>query len=273
MSQQTLTNTTQDTQPQQDDDMPNKCLTMTIKAPFAHFKRIEGTVVRQTYKIPPRTTIAGLIAAMLGYDRDTYYDVLSVENADIAITPVNEIKTINIPVNALSTSRDKTTEIVEGTRSLSVRVPDPDNERQQYNFEVITNPAYKIDVRIRDQDVYNNLKHALKNKHAHYPISLGLSEYLANITYHGEHETTPLDHDTHTIHSAIPDASTINMDKTNHKVHTERSQADFDTHTPDSHRSKRHATEYNNVAFNKNANPLIATTTATQVQNRTIKFA
>jgi len=254
--------------------MPNTCLSFTLKGPYAHFKRVEGAVVRQTYKIPPRTTVAGIIAAILGYERNSYYETLGTENSDIAITPETEIKTLNIPANVLSTSHDTTKELTKGSRSISVQVPDPTQERQQYNFEVIHRPKYKIDVRIRDQQAYQQLKTALQNNTTQYPIALGLSEYLASIEYHGEHECNQLPTGTHKIDSTVPNANKVDMINTDCKIHTERSQADFTVDTPKGHRKKRKATGYNNVALNKNGKKLTTTdTTPTQINNRTVMFA
>ncbi len=52
---------------------------------FAHFRKFYTNSSSLTYLIPPRTTIEGIIAALLGYERDSYYDVLSVDKLNIAV--------------------------------------------------------------------------------------------------------------------------------------------------------------------------------------------
>lgn len=52
---------------------PNRCLSFTVRGPWGHFRRVEGNIVKQTYRIIPRTTVAGLIAGMLGIERDGYW--------------------------------------------------------------------------------------------------------------------------------------------------------------------------------------------------------
>ena len=48
---------------------PDRCLSFTVSGPWGHFRRVEGNIVKQTYQVIPRTTVAGLVAAMLGIDR------------------------------------------------------------------------------------------------------------------------------------------------------------------------------------------------------------
>ena len=50
-------------------ESPDRCLSLTVRGPWGHFRRIEGNVVKQTYRIIPRTTVAGLLAAVLGIEK------------------------------------------------------------------------------------------------------------------------------------------------------------------------------------------------------------
>ncbi len=43
-----------------------ECLSFTVEGPWAHFRRIDATTEKLTYRVIPRTTVAGLIAAVLG---------------------------------------------------------------------------------------------------------------------------------------------------------------------------------------------------------------
>ena len=40
-------------------------LTFTVTGPWGHFRRIDTTTEKLTYRVIPRTTVAGLIAAIL----------------------------------------------------------------------------------------------------------------------------------------------------------------------------------------------------------------
>ncbi len=185
---------------------PERCLSVTVHGPWGHFRRIEGNVVKQTYRIIPRTTVAGLFAAVLGIERDGYYDLFAPGESAVAIQPVREIRTINMPMNTLSTA-DGNLQSLNGRGKLSVKLPDPTTLRQQHNYEVLVDPAYRIDVWLADNEWYRELRETLEAGKSHYVPSLGLSEHLAEIEYHGEFEVEsgPND-DSVEVDSAVPDA-------------------------------------------------------------------
>jgi len=54
--------------------MSETCIVLDVSGDFAHFRKPHTTSPAQTFGVPPRTTIAGMIAGMLGLGRDSYYD-------------------------------------------------------------------------------------------------------------------------------------------------------------------------------------------------------
>ncbi|MFQ3319710.1 MAG: CRISPR-associated protein Cas5h [Natronomonas sp.] len=187
-------------------EQPDRCLSFTLRGPWGHFRRIEGNIVKQTYRIIPRTTVAGLLAAVLGIERDGYYTLFAPENSAVAIEPVREIRTINMPMNTLSTAADNL-QSLNGRGKVSVKLPDPTALRQQHNYEVLVEPGYRVDVALADEERYSQLRETLVAGESHYVPSLGLSEHLAEIEYHGEFtiEAEPRD-GTVEIDSAVPNA-------------------------------------------------------------------
>jgi len=189
-----------------DSKYPDRCLSFTVRGPWGHFRRVEGNVVKQTYRIMPRTTVAGLIAAMLGLERDSYYELFDPDSSAIAVEPVREIRTVNMPMNTLSTA-DGDLQSLNPRGKISIRLPDPTKLRQQHNYEVLVDPAYRIDVALDDDEQYRELERLLEAGKSHYVPSLGLSEHLAEVDYHGEFdvergpETDPV-----SVDSAVPDA-------------------------------------------------------------------
>lgn len=184
--------------------IPSTCLSFNVRGPWGHFRRIEGNIVKQTYLIMPRTTVTGLIAAILGLDRDSYYDIFQVENSAIAIQPMNELRTINMPMNTLSTSDSDLTS-VNSRGKISMKLPDPSKPRQQHNYEVLVEPAYRIDIGLRDTETYQQLKDMLVEGKSYYSPSLGLSEYLAEVNYLGEFSVAACsDSEVLEFNSAVP---------------------------------------------------------------------
>jgi len=185
---------------------PDRCLSLTVRGPWGHFRRVEGNVVKQTYRIIPRTTVAGLLAAVLGIERDGYYDLFGPERSAIAIGPVRELRTLNMPMNTLSTAAGDMWSL-NGRGKISVKLPNPTKLRQQHNYEVLVEPAYRIDVALADDDCYEQLGETLDAGKSYYVPSLGLSEYLAEIEFHGEFEVESSPDENHVaVDSAVPDA-------------------------------------------------------------------
>jgi CRISPR-associated protein Cas5h len=165
------------------DGVPDQCLSFTVRSTWGHFKRVGRSVTKQTYRIPPRTTVAGMLAGIVGMPRNSYYDVFGAESAAIAITPLADIRTVNIPTVGLGTDpgQDVTSTAGNYWSDYNVTYQDTTKDRQLHAYEVLADPAYRIDVALEDEDVYDDLTTYLEMGTSVYPPSLGKSEYLATI--------------------------------------------------------------------------------------------
>lgn len=264
MSQQSLDDWTAD----EAVDQPNRCLSFTVRGPWGHFRRIEGNIVKQTYRIIPRTTAAGLIAAILGIERDGYYDLFAPDRSAVAIEPVREIRTVNMPMNTLSTAAGNL-QSLNGRGKISVKLPDPTTLRQQHNYEVLVNPAYRIDVALADDQWYTELRETLAAGKSHYVPSLGLSEHLADIEYHGEFDIGDVpQQNTLDVDSAVPNAVDDVVLDSGTRCQIEESPAFMKTDS-----GGRTTTGFTNYAYNPDAEPLeVADTSASSVDGRTVVF-
>lgn len=191
------------------DGVPDRCLSLTVTSDWGHFRRVDRTVTKQTYRLPPRTTVAGMLAAIAGVHRDGYYDIFARETSAVAIEPVGELRTVTEPSLGLGTHPGESMTRAGGTgrRTVQVLYPDSTEPRQLHSYEYLVGPSFRIDVAVEDADFYTALKRHLQRGTSYYPPSMGLSELLAWVDYHGEFEVEVLDPDgTITIDSAVPDA-------------------------------------------------------------------
>lgn len=78
-----------------------KVLSFYLKAKMAHFRRFYSNSSSLTYSIPPRTTISGIIAGLMGYKRDSYYEIFSGDNCGITVAPRSQIKKLVQTMNLL----------------------------------------------------------------------------------------------------------------------------------------------------------------------------
>jgi len=72
-----------------------------LKGKMAHFRRFYSNSSALTYTIPPRTTVCGIVAGLMGYERDSYYEDFSLENCNITVSLNSQVKKTMQKLNLL----------------------------------------------------------------------------------------------------------------------------------------------------------------------------
>ncbi len=141
----------------------------TIAGPMAHFRKFYTTTSALTYLFPPRTTLMGLVAGMLGFERDNYYEKLSSRKLWVAVRMLTPVRKRTFTLNYLFTKDNKLYERGQGT---------------QIPVEwVLAKPPYRI-VRYRvylsspDEILMEKIVDRFKKQNFIWPVYLGVSEAL-----------------------------------------------------------------------------------------------
>lgn len=260
------------------------CLSLTVAGPWGHFRRIDGNTIKATYRLPPRTTVAGLLAAIAGYGRDSYYDLFDRQRSDIAVQPVPRpavgnadaaIRTMNLPENSLTTSGEGM-KTINSRGKVSIRYPDPAVDRQRINYEVLVDPAYRIDVRLSDAEAYQRLHDRLADGRSEYVPSLGLSEFLATVTFHGEFQPTKGEEAGNgriAVDSAVPSPERV-VPTPNQPHATERSPGDMTRTDNPGEFTGRKTTGFLRWAYSPQGEPLQVTDVeAYEIDGRRVVFS
>jgi CRISPR-associated protein Cas5h len=257
--------------------VPDSCLVCTVSGDWGHFRRIDRTVTKQTYRLPPRTTVAGLLAAIVGVGRDEYYEVFDPSVSAVGIEVVGSLRTTTQPSLGLGTNPDETFDSAGGSGRKTVKAsfPDSTDNRQIHSYEYVVDPAYRLYVAVEDEDFHAGLKHHLERGTSYYPPSLGLSELLARVETPDsgvEHEVTAVSADDSTIEvdSAIPEAVDTVIPSPGTPHHVERLPAAMEADG-----RNRRTTEFVDYAFAADGESLETTGDGLalgEVTGRTVAF-
>lgn len=166
--------------------VPDRLLIFDLLGPMAHFRKFYTSSSSLSYAYPPRTTLAGIIAAVIGRQRDTYYEDLSCENCKIAISVREPLKKIMQTVNYIKTAEGDGFSTAEG---VIKRFIDGDIKKYPTPLELVLSQATKEELRYRvyfwhsDKRIMDELIPKIREKKAVYPVSLGLSEFLGRLEF------------------------------------------------------------------------------------------
>lgn len=266
-----------ETSPNLTNGVPDSCLVCTVRGDWAHFRRIDRTVTKQTYRLPPRTTIAGLLAAIVGVGRDEYYEVFDPAVSAVGVEVVGDLRTVTHPSLGLGTNPSETFDSAGGSgkKTVAVKFPDSTDNRQIHSYEYVVNPAYRLYIAVENEDFHAALKHHLERGTSYYPPSLGLSELLARVEtpdsgVEQEVAAVSASESSVAVDSAIPDAVETILPSPGTPHHVERLPAAME-----SDGRNRRTTEFVDYAFTADAEPLESTgkdIALGEVNGRTLAF-
>jgi CRISPR-associated protein Cas5h len=227
------------------DAIPEECVVLDISGEFGHFRKPSTTSPAQTFGIPPRTTVAGMLAGMLGMERDSYYELFSRKNSNVAVSLESSLRRLSVGINILTTDGPN--------RSANSGRPGKHitGHRQQTVFEVLCNPVYRIYVALDDETVMDQMEEMFAAGKSTYTLSLGLSEYLATYEYIGRFEVSAQSGRA-AIRSAVPGTEVDLIPSMDASYVTERSPAFMMTH----HESGRKAAGSQTLTYDRNGGPI-----------------
>lgn len=154
--------------------MPNidKVVVFDIWGDYGFFRRGYTATSPLTYPFPPRTTLAGMIAAILGIERNKYHGLFTMEDSALALQVINPIKKIRFRQNLINTK--------EGFYLWDIN----GQGRTQVTFEYLRDPRYRIYAWLKGNQ-FAKLEGMLKEHKSVYTPYLGISEHIANFGYIG----------------------------------------------------------------------------------------
>ena len=153
---------------------PDKLLIFDIKGPAAHFRKFYTNSSSLSYTFPPRTTVTGLIAGMLGKERDSYYKEFSSERCRVAISVRTPVRKIMQTVNYIRTKSLGELNLSAGHPQVALAIVLPLQNSEKINYRIYFYHTGKT--------MYE-IKEILKSGKFVYPPYLGISEFLGEANF------------------------------------------------------------------------------------------
>ncbi|WP_063727532.1 type I-B CRISPR-associated protein Cas5b [Kosmotoga sp. DU53] len=153
-----------------------KVLVLDISSDYAHFRKPYTTTSALTYSIPPRTAVLGIIGSILGissggFGKSEHSKFFETNNVKTGVRLLTSIKKTTFNLKYLHTKNGG-----------SILVP----------VECVVSPIYRIYVS-GNEDFLAKLESVVKNKECYYTPYLGISEFLASVSYVGFFEGKHVD--------------------------------------------------------------------------------
>ncbi len=148
---------------------------------FAMFRKFYTNSSSLSYPFPPRTTAAGLIAGLLGYERDSYSEDLGPERCDIAVSVKVPGRRVMQTVNYVMTKGSVWTKNAGGFDGTGNMLPTP----VEWVFPALgeTRLRYRVFVHHQNPAFAKRLSDTLRDGSHVYPPYLGMSECLGQVDH------------------------------------------------------------------------------------------
>jgi CRISPR-associated protein Cas5h len=219
-----------------------RVLVFDVWGEYAHFRKYYTTTSPLTFSMPPRTAVCGLIAAIIGLNKDEYISHFSKDKADISVRIMAPINKIRFSENLIDTVSTSTMNRIKN--------------RTQIRFEFLKNARFRIYLRHKESVLYQQLREYLIHHKCVYTPCLGLSEHIANFGFVGEFgcEIRSEIDDFVQIDSVIPIREDSNL-----KIKFDENGGEYFHETlPIEMEEDRTLREYCKVAFERNGAPIFA---------------
>lgn len=143
---------------------------------FAHFRKFYTNNTAMSFTIPPRTTLMGIVGAILGKPRDSYYEELASDKIRFGIQVKSNLKKSFHRINYLKVESER------DFRGRNLHVQTPVEIVSGYDIRK-DNVRYRIYISYygNSNNSFQELKDALLFNRVNYNISLGTANHTASI--------------------------------------------------------------------------------------------
>ncbi len=159
--------------------MKKQVIKFKLSGEYALFKKPFANNQPQSFVIPPKTAILGMIGAIMGWRKEEYISKLSFKEFFYAVRLItSKIKKDLIGINLMQGKKAKFT-----FNENPLKNPPDRGKRSPTRFEFLKDMEWEIFLIIENNNISKELIERLKYKRFVYNPNLGLQSLFANIEY------------------------------------------------------------------------------------------
>jgi len=159
------------------------------KGYMAHFRQLDANSSSLSYSFPPPTVVCGMLAGIIGIEKDEYYEQFSPDHVRVGVQIVTPPRKLMQTINYMK---------VLSPQELNMSNKD---KHTQIPVELLVNKAfpseplhYRIFVKVKDPDLYGHLVAALQAPSYRYLPFLGSASFSSWLEWPGLPERIELVH-------------------------------------------------------------------------------
>ncbi|MGQ9531501.1 MAG: CRISPR-associated protein Cas5 [Desulfotomaculales bacterium] len=170
----------------------SKVAVFDLCGPLAHFRKYYTNSSSLTYGFPPRTALMGVVAAVVGRERDAYYEDFAPGRASFAVVNLTPVRRLIQTVNYVRTKEEDLARLRGLGAARGTQVP----------LELLLPAGGHCALRFRvffacaDGAVVEEVAARLRDGRPYFPLYLGLTEFIAEavpvaLANPGDYEVVP----------------------------------------------------------------------------------
>ena len=176
-----------------------KVVVFDLWGEYGHFRRFFTTSSPLTYSFPPPTAVRGIVGAILGLDKHAY--LKATADLAVGVRLLAPVKRVRWGQNLVFTKGKGGG--FDPTLSLYRKGNIQGMVHTQVKVEYLKESRFRLYI-AGDSPLVDDLEVLLQEHRAHYTVSLGLSELLADFAYVGTYTATPLPLGTYEVITVFP---------------------------------------------------------------------
>jgi len=157
----------------------DRLIVVDLKGAMAHFRAFYTNSSSLTYSFPPRTVVTGILAGIMGLQRDSYYDKFNSQSCRLGISIISPFRKIMNTLN-YSFMKSPTHFIINQGQHIQVQFETLIPEK---NSSLWGELIYRIYFWHSDKSIMDEIKYRTQQKRYKYPPFMGISEYTAELEF------------------------------------------------------------------------------------------